>query len=106
MEKYSKEKYGPKGTNESFCMAGFGSFLIYLVQLQSIAKGWKTDVYLQANQAQEAVAFYKRVGFGKLDSNSVEELPEAWRDKVNSKDVPDFYIKFVDDATNSREAEE
>ena len=32
MEKYTKEKYGPKGTNESFRMAGFGSFLIYLVQ--------------------------------------------------------------------------
>ena len=39
MEKYSKEKYGSNDTNESFCMAGFGSFLIYLVQLQSIARG-------------------------------------------------------------------
>ena len=41
-----------------------------------------------------------------MNSNSVEELPEAWRDKVNSTDVPDLYIKFVDDATNLSEAEE
>lgn len=78
MEKYTKEKYGPKDTNESFCMADSGSFLIYLVQLQSAARGWKTDVYLQANKSQETVKFYEKVGFTRMQTNSIEELPEAW----------------------------
>ena len=41
-----------------------------------------------------------------MQTNSVEELPEGWREIVNSTEVPKIYIKFVDDATNLREAEE
>ena len=105
-EKYIRQRYGAKATNESFQMAGFGSFLILLVQLRSAARGWSTDVYLQANESQEAVRFYKKVGFIRMASNNVEELPDSWHQKVNDTKLKDLYIKFVDNETNLREAEE
>lgn len=71
-----------------------------------MARGWKIDVYLQANKSQEAVLFYKKIGFTKMNTNLVDELPEAWHDKVNNTKIKDLYIKPVDDATNLREAEE
>ena len=41
-----------------------------------------------------------------MNSNLVDELPAEWHNKVNKTDIDDLYIKFVDDKTNRREAEE
>ena len=36
--------------------------------------------------------------------NHIKELPLSWRIKVNLTNLPDFYIKFVDNDTNESEA--
>ena len=63
-----------------------------------------TDVYLQANQAAAAVKFYTAVGFKKCPTNTIESLPVDWHDRVNQDNIQDFYLKFIDNETNMREA--
>ena len=60
---------------------------------------WSVDMYLQANQGSEAVSFYTKIGFEKMDTNNYNVLPPAWLN-------PDcqLYIIYMDDATNKREA--
>ncbi|HEY9302047.1 MAG TPA: GNAT family N-acetyltransferase, partial [Phormidium sp.] len=101
---FDRKTYGRKATCESFRNCGFGTLLMLLIQLCSIVKRWSTDVYLQANQLASAVWFYTQVGFKKMDSNNIQELPKPWQTKVNNKEISDFYVKFVDDETNMVEA--
>ena len=67
-------------------------------------RGWSADVYLQSNQFTSAVRFYTQVGFKKMDSNDITELPDPWHSAVNKKEIANFYIKFIDDKTNEAEA--
>ena len=65
--------------------------------------GFSTNIYLQANQESGAVVFYKNVGFEKAAQNHVEELPINWQHKVNLTNIPNFYLKFLDNDTNLQE---
>ena len=68
-------RFGKKATLESFCMSGFGTLLLLLTQLHSIAYGWSTDIYLHANQSSAAVKFYTAKGFEKAEANIATLLP-------------------------------
>jgi len=100
--KYDSIRFGQMAPNMSFRRTGLGLFLLKLVQLQSAGFNWSTDIHLQANQGTVAVNFYKKIGFQKMKSNNFNELPKEWQDITTSN----MYIKFVDDATNVKEAEE
>ena len=75
-----------------------------MVQLRSAAIGWSTDIYLQANQASAATLFYTNLGFEKAEDNCIEELPMDWQTIVNRDNIEGFYLKFIDNETNLREA--
>ena len=75
-----------------------------VAQLQSAAIGWATDIYLQANPSTTSAQFYTHLGFTKMKTNGVHELPEDWQQKINKEEYDNFYIKFVTDETNRKEA--
>src|SRR5688500_9802131 len=99
-DKYDNIRYGSMSPNIPFRRLGLGSFLLQLVQMKSAAMDWSIDMYLQANQGSEAVSFYKKISFEKMDTNNHTELPSSWFDPECL-----MYVKFVTDAINRREAE-
>ena len=86
-------------------MSRFGTLLLLLTQLRATAYGWSTNIYLQANQSSAAVKFYTAKGFEKAEANVTTLLPLNWRGRVNLDNIPNFYLKFVDDDTNLQEGE-
>ena len=74
-----------------------------LVQIRSSILGWNTSIFLQVNQKAPATKFYKYLGFTKMPSNNVTELPSKWIPFVNST-TSSIYIKFVNDETNAAES--
>ena len=82
---YAKKDYGERATGESFQRSGFGKFLLLLAQLCSSSLGWNTNIFLQVNTLSPATHFYSNLGFVKMRSNSVEELPSSWQSQVNKK---------------------
>lgn len=71
--------------------------------MRSAAYGWEIDMYLQANQTSIAINFYTKLGFEKMQSNSVMNLPEKWHQIINKIDTPHFYLKFVTNNINKLE---
>ena len=100
------KSFGPKATNALFRKSRFGKFLLLLAQMKLLAHRWKLDMYLQANMSSEAIEFYKKVGFRKMPTNTIKELPKDWRTKVNDATEPNFYLKFVTDDVNRMELED
>ncbi len=74
-ERMDKTKFGATANNQLFHQCGLGKLILILIHSMSAVKGWNTSIYLQANQAQEATKFYGNLGFVKMASNSVTELP-------------------------------
>ena len=54
---FDKKQFGKCASRESFRNSGFGTFLLLLVQLQLNSYQWSTNIYLQANQSTDAMAF-------------------------------------------------
>ena len=73
--------------------------MLQLVQMRSEILGWSTNIFLQANQNSPAVNFYTKLGFVKMKSNNVSELPITWAPYINNSNAP-MYIKFVTDENN------
>lgn len=100
-ETMDKSKFGITGNKQHFHACGLGKLLMILIQTRSAVKGWNTSIYLQVNQASDATKFYESLGFKKMSSNLVTELPEPWQMQVGNPN-PEFYIKFVDDIQNAK----
>ena len=105
-ETFDRTRFGKKASEERFRKSGIGTLLLLLVQLRSITYDWSTDIYLQANQEESAVHFYKAVGFRACPTNSKMSMPSQWRNRINDDSTDTFYLKFVDHKTNKREAEQ
>ena len=70
--------------------------------MRSEILGWSTNIFLQANQNSPAVNFYTKLGFVKMKSNNVSELPITWAPYINNSIGP-MYIKFVTDEINQHD---
>ena len=99
-ERFGTTKYGMTGNHQPFQSCGLGKFLLMLAQTCLTILGWNINVFLQANQNSSAVQFYTALGFVKMASNNLEELPAEWVPQVSERE-PRMYIKFVDDETNA-----
>lgn len=97
---FNPTKFGNTANGQHFQSCSLGSFLIMLLQVQSGVLGWSTDVYLQVNKSLPAAKFYEHVGFQKMKSNNISELPGDWPTKISNKDTL-LYIKFVPDEVNA-----
>ena len=56
---------------------GLGSFLLQMVQMQAVAQGFSSEIYLQANKSTEAAQFYLHRGFVMMKENDPKLLPET-----------------------------
>ena len=74
-KKFDSTRFGKQSSKETFRNSGFGTLLLLLAQLRSKNNGWSTSIYLQANQGETAVCFYKAIGFQKCQTNSIESIP-------------------------------
>ncbi|HEY9297830.1 MAG TPA: hypothetical protein VIQ31_16010, partial [Phormidium sp.] len=92
---FDVRSFGSTANNQAFRSCGLGTLLLLLVQARSAALGWSTDMFLQTNQGQVSVQFYEQLGFQKTSSNSLDEMPQGW------KNNPSFYVKFIPDAINA-----
>ena len=59
----------------SFRQLGMASFLQELVQLSLIARGWKTDLYLQSNIQSSARNYYEKRGHKRALANLLSSIP-------------------------------
>ena len=66
---FDNERFGKLANNKPFRCMGLASFLLKMVQMQLIAKGWCEDLYLQANMSSHAATYYENRGFVKTPEN-------------------------------------
>ena len=59
-----------------------------MVQMQAVAQGFSSDIYLQANKSTEAAQFYLHRGFVMMEENDPKLLPET---------LNRFYFECKDD---------
>jgi len=60
---YDSSRFGKHANNQPFRNMGLGSFMLQVVQLQAVAQGYKSDLYLQANMGTLAASYYQHHGF-------------------------------------------
>src|SRR5688500_2482789 len=65
---YNLNCFGKGSNNQPFCNMGLGTFLLQVVQLQAVAQGYSTALYLQANMSTETFLYYHHCGFKKMDT--------------------------------------
>jgi hypothetical protein len=79
---------------------GLGSFMLQVVQLQAVAQGFSSGLYLQANMGTIAASYYQHCGFMSTATNDPSHLPGTLLDwyqqtKLEKSSTP--YVYFVTD---------
>lgn len=105
---FDKKTCGRFANNKPFRSTGLGSFLLQMVQLQAVARGYKPDLYLQANMSAEAATYYEHRGFVKMDANDPKQLPETlqyfYKKSKNDSTYEGPYVNFVTNEQLRRDA--
>ena len=100
---YDPKLFGEAANRSPFRSIGIGTLLLSMIQLESAALGWKTDIFLQVNGNEPSVHFYQSNGFLKCGSNSMQELPRSIRARQSSGDG---FVHFVETKQLEQEAKE
>ena len=86
-EKRTNIVYGSAASNHNWRQIGMASFLLRLLQTLSAVKGWSSNIYLQANQDEDAFSYYLHRGFTKSVTNDfAKELPEAFQPALKASE--------------------
>jgi hypothetical protein len=72
-----EKKSAPGGKLTTVRKLGLGEFMLSLVQMQQLARGWGATLVLQTNPHTAACEFYKRRGFRMASTNSLKSLPDV-----------------------------
>ena len=72
---YDKRKFSGKASDQPFTGMGIGGFLLTMVQLQAVARGFSISLYLQALKSSEAFTWYQHRGFFAPPENNPTLLP-------------------------------
>src|SRR5687768_12885590 len=86
---------------------GLGSYLLQIVQLQAVAQGFCTNLYLQANISTKAVIYYKNCGFTMAERNDPTLLPDLiqfWLSNSKDKNTVTPFVYFVTTAKLEKDA--
>lgn len=86
---------------------GLGSFLLQIVQLQAVAQGFSTNLYLQANMSTKTVVYYKICGFKMAERNDPTLVPDSiqyWLSKSKDKNEITPFVYFVTTAELGKDA--
>ena len=59
---YEPKLFGEAANRSPFHSIGIGTLLLSMIQLESAALGWKTDIFLQVNGNEPSVHFYQSNG--------------------------------------------
>ena len=79
---------------------GLGLFILQLVQLQAVAQGYSSNLYLQANMGTIAASYYQHCGFILTQTNNPTHLPETlwtWYQQTKNEKSTTPYVYFVTD---------
>src|SRR6476620_3429127 len=104
---YDSTKFGKFSINQPFCNMGLGSFLLQMVQLQAVAQGYSSNLYLQANMATTAAVYYQHWGFVKTDTNEPKHLPNHLLrlcEQAKNEKATSPFVFFVTDADQRQDA--
>ncbi len=106
-QSYNHDRFGRGSNDQPFCNMGLESFLLQVVQLQAVTRGYSSTLYLQANMSTEAFLYFHHCGFKKMDENDPELLPErlnSWYLLSKQENGVTPCVNFVTNKQNKMDA--